>query len=73
MSDPLEARQANPHPMGKCDIPLEISLYEALNERLTTMAAIKGIPKATYSRQILERAMFGEFHMMQIFAKQAGE
>lgn len=43
-------------------------MSEALEERLIAMAALRGVPKATYARQILERAMFGEFAMVQMMA-----
>lgn len=67
----MESRSSNPSPLGKCDRTLELTIPEALEERIVAMAALRGIPKATYARQILERAMFGEFHMIRMVATQA--
>lgn len=63
-----ESRPSFPNPLGKCDRPLDLTVSEALEERLITMAALAGKPKATYAREILERVMFGEFTMMQMIA-----
>lgn len=64
----FESRPSIPNPLGKCDRPLDLTVSEALEERLITMAALAGKPKATYAREILERAMFGDFTMMQMIA-----
>ena len=45
-----------------------MTIPEALEERLIAMAALKGVPKATYARQILEQVLFGESVMMQMMA-----
>ncbi len=72
MSDLLESRPATPSPLGKCDRKLEITVSEALEERLIAMAAFVGVPKATYARQLLERAMFGDFVMLRKVAQDRG-
>ena len=63
-----EARPLVPNPLGKCTQSLELTIPVALEERLITMAALKGVAKSTYARQILERALYGEFVMMQMMA-----
>lgn len=63
-----ESRPAMPNPLGKCDRPLDLTVSEALEERLITMAALANVPKATYARQVLEEVMFGKFTMMQMIA-----
>ena len=68
----MESRPASPSPLGKCDRKLELTISEALEERLIAMAAFNGIPKATYARQVLERAMFGDFIMLRMVANQRG-
>lgn len=48
-------------------------MSEALEERLITMASLRGVPKATYARQVLERVMFGEFAMVQMMTNGRNE
>lgn len=66
----MESRPSNPSPLGKCDRKLELTISES--QRLIAMAAFNGIPKATYARQVLERAMFGDFIMLRMVANQRG-
>jgi len=64
----LESRGSSSSPFGKLEKRLDIPCSEVLEERLIAMAALNGIPKAEYSRRILERAMFGEFVIAQSMA-----
>lgn len=68
----MESRPANPSPLGKCDRKLELTISEQLEERLIAMAAFHGLPRATYARQVLERAMFGDFVMLRMVAQNRG-
>lgn len=63
-----ESRPATSNPLGKCDRRLDIPVSEVLEERIITLAALNGIPKAEYARRLLERAMFGEFVIAQSLA-----
>jgi len=64
----FESRPVNTNPLGKCDRRTDVPISEALEERLIAMAALNGVTKAEYVRRVLEKAMFGEFHIAQILA-----
>lgn len=68
----FESRPANTNPLGKCDRRLDVPVSEALEERVIAMAALNGMSKAEYVRRLLEKAMFGEFHMAQMMAADRG-
>lgn len=64
----LESRSLHHNPLGKCEKCLDIPVSEALEERIITMASLNGMSKAEYARRILERAMYGEFSIVQSLA-----
>lgn len=50
---------------GKLSCRLDIPVSEELQEAVITMAALAGVPKSEYVRQLIERQLFGEFSMAQ--------
>lgn len=68
MSDPMLSRSGNSSPFGKNDRRLDILIHEDLENAIIAMATLRGIPKGEFARSILEKAMFGEFSMVQKIA-----
>jgi predicted DNA binding CopG/RHH family protein len=66
------SRSGQSGPLGKCDRRLDILISEELEQAITAMAALKGVPKSEFARQVLERAMFGEFSMIQKVVTRTG-
>ena len=68
MSEDEFSRPAVSSPLGKCDQRLDIPVPEALLEGVIGLAALHGMSKAEYARQVLERHVFGELSMLRRMA-----
>lgn len=68
MDEIMLSRSGNSSPFGKNDRRLDILIPEELENAIIAMATLRGIPKGEFARSILEKAMFGEFSMVQKIA-----
>lgn len=66
------SRSGQSSPLGKSDHRLDLLVSEELEQAIVAMAAIRGVPKSEFARQVLERALFGEFSMLQKVANRGG-
>lgn len=63
----LESRSATPHPLGKLDRNIDIPICEETEERLVALYRLKGFKSKTeYARFLIERALYGEFSMVEM-------
>lgn len=62
------SRTGNSDPSGKKDKRLDMLVTEELENALISLATLRGMTKSEYARSILEKAMFGEFVMVQRLA-----
>lgn len=67
------SRPSKTGPFGSNDRRLDMLVSESLEEAIITMANLKGIPKGTYARGILEKALFGEFSMVRMMHSDSNE
>lgn len=65
MADSRLARSGNTSALGKRDRRLDILVSEETENAVVAMAALHGVPKGELARDILERALFGEFSLLQ--------
>lgn len=60
------ARSRDPHPLGKCsEERLEILMPELLKKRLNAVATLHGKPATAWARDVLEKAIEGEWVFIQ--------
>jgi len=61
------ARPRDRHPLGKCSLGkrLDIALPDPLNHRLELIAGMHGKTPTTWARDVLEKAIEGEWLFMQ--------
>lgn len=70
------ARTPGRHPLGKCgETRFEISLPEELRRRLHHIAGLNGMADTTWARDVLEKAIEGEWAFIQrrVVARQRAE
>lgn len=58
-------------PGGKLTHRLDIPVSEADMEALIALAAVAGVTKAEYARDVLRRAIWGEMSMLRTVARSA--
>ena len=71
MTDTLLSRSGSSGHFGKLDRRLDVPVSEEIENAVIAIATLKGIPKAEFVRLLLEKALFGEFSMMQKIANQS--
>ena len=61
------ARSRDAHPLGKCSLGkrLDIGLPDPLNHRLEVIAGVHGKTPTTWARDVLEKAIEGEWVFMR--------
>lgn len=68
VDDPLLSRAATTSPFGKNDRRLDIPVSEELENAVISLATLRGMTKAEFARSVIEKALFGEFSMVQRIA-----
>ena len=63
------ARSQNSTPGGKCVRRIDVPLTEDLDDAITAVATVMGIPRAEFVRNVLHRFMFGELSMVRMMAR----
>jgi len=66
------SRSGQTGPGGKLVKRLDIPVSEELEEGVIALAAVAGLPKAEFARQVLERCVFGELPMLRRMARPGG-
>lgn len=67
------SRPSKTGPFGSNDRRLDMLVSESLEEAIIAIAALKWVPKGTYARSILEKALFGEFSMVRMMHSDSHE
>ena len=68
MTDTALSRSGTTSALGKNDKRLDVLISDELDQAITAMAAIRGVPKSEFARTVLEQSMFGSFSMLQKMA-----
>jgi hypothetical protein len=71
MTETLLSRSGSSSPSGKLDRRLDVPVSEEIENAVIAIATLIGIPKADFVRLLLEKALFGEFSMMQKIANRS--
>jgi hypothetical protein len=71
-NDTMLSRSGRSDPGGKLVKRLDIPVSEELEEGIIALAAVSGVPKSEFARQLLERFVFGELGMLRRIAHPGG-
>lgn len=63
--EPVEHRTGNTDPAGKRTVRKEFHVTEELDQDITAVARVKGIPTSEYIRRCVERDIYGELELMR--------
>lgn len=66
------SRSGKTEPGGKLTRRIDVPVTDDLDDGMTALAAVAGIPKAEFARWIMERAVFGELTLLRRVAQQVG-
>ena len=62
---PLFSRSGATHPLGKCDVRLDVPMPEALRDKIVALATLEGRSPSEWARDALEKLAEGELIFMR--------
>jgi len=69
MSDPMLSRSGRTDAGGKLTERLDVPLSEETAEAVIALAAVAGVSKSEFARNIIERAVYGDLAMLRRLAR----